>query len=317
VSTRLTEAAADALGPGAATAARVPRVVLVTRPSDYDLLIARHGTREQARFFLATRGQALEEVEERHRVFVAAQRRVSQGLPVRWRRSRVDRGDLSRFVFEPEDLVVAVGQDGLVANVAKYLAGQLVVGVNPDPARYEGVLVPHPPAAAEQLLASAVAGRARVMERTMVEAALDDGQRLLALNEVFLGHTTHQSARYRIRWRKQKERHSSSGLIVSTGTGSTGWARSIHRQRGEPFALPAPADRRAAFFVREPWPSVATAAGVEHGVLEEDEALEVVSEMNDGGALFGDGIEDDRVAFTWGMRATVRVARERLRAVVG
>jgi NAD kinase len=293
-------------------------VVLVTRPTDYELLIARHGTREQARFFLATRSQAIEEVEERHRRFVAAQQRVSQALPVRWRRSRVDRGDLSRFVFEPEDLVVAVGQDGLVANVAKYLTGQLVIGVNPDPARYEGVLVPHAPAAAEGLLALAPAGRARVAERTMVEAAaLDDGQRLLALNEVFLGHATHQSARYRIRWRKSEERHSSSGLIVSTGTGASGWARSIHRQRGEPFPLPAPADRRAAFFVREPWPSISTAAALEHGVLEEGESLEVVSEMNDGGALFGDGIEDDRVAFAWGMRASVRVARDRLRVVVG
>ena len=315
MSTAVLEVAAG--GGPAAISARVPRVVLVTRPTDYEQLLARHGTREQARFFLSTRGQRLEEAEERHLRFVAAQQRVSQAVPVRWRRSRVDRADLSRFVFEPDDLVLALGQDGLVANVAKYLTGQLVIGVNADPARNEGVLVPHPPAAAADLLHIAAGGRAKVTERSMVEAALDDGQRLLALNEVFLGHTTHQSARYRIRWRKQEERHSSSGLIASTGTGATGWARSIHRPRAYPFPLPAPADRRLAFFVREPWPSVATGSSIEHGLLEEKESLEIVSEMNDGGALFGDGIEDDRVAFTWGMRATIRVAHERLRVVVG
>jgi NAD kinase len=297
--------------------ATVPRVVLVTRATDYEALLARHGTREQARFFLQTRGQDIVEVEERHHRFEAALQRVSQGIPVRWRRSRVDRGDLSRFVFEPEDVVVALGQDGLVANAAKYLAGQRVVGVNPDPDRYDGILVPHAPGAAQELIAASVAGRAATQDRTMVEAALDDGQRLLALNEVFVGHTTHQSARYRIRCGEASERQSSSGVIVATGTGATGWAHSIHLQRHLALALPAAVDRRLAFFVREPFPSVATGTGVEDGLLAEGDALEITSEMNEGGTLFGDGIEDDRIAFGWGMRARIAVARERLRLVVG
>jgi NAD kinase len=75
----------------------------------------------------------------------------------------------------------------------------------------------------------------------MAHARLDDGQQLLALNEIFVGHRTHQSARYRIRPAdEQEERHSSSGVIVSTGTGATGWARSIQRsaQTGLPPAGP-------------------------------------------------------------------------------
>jgi NAD kinase len=296
---------------------QLPRVVLVTRATDYESLVARHGTREQARFFLETRGQDLDAVEERHRRLQAALLRVSQGIPVRWRRSRVDRGDLSRFLFEPEDVVVAVGQDGLVANVAKYLSRQRVVGVNPDPGSYDGILAPHAPDAAPDLIAAAVAGRCATQDRTMVEAALDDGQRILALNEVFAGHSTHQSARYRIRCGERSERQSSSGLIVATGTGATGWAHSIHLQRHLGFALPAAADRRLAFFVREPFPSVATGTEVEEGLLAEGETLEVTSEMNDGGTLFGDGIEDDRIAFGWGMRARIAVARERLRLVTG
>lgn len=42
------------------------------------------------------------------------------------------RGDLDRFLFEPDDIVLALGQDGLVANVAKYLDGQPVIGSNPS-----------------------------------------------------------------------------------------------------------------------------------------------------------------------------------------
>ncbi len=59
---------------------RTPRVVLVTRTSEYDGLLARHATREQARFFLETRGQCLDEVEARHRATAP-----SRGHVARWR----------------------------------------------------------------------------------------------------------------------------------------------------------------------------------------------------------------------------------------
>jgi NAD kinase len=298
-------------------AAPTPRAVVVTRATELEALVARHGTREQARFFLRSRGQSLEELERRQERLEAALRLVSQAIPAEWRRVRVGREDLARFVFEPDDLVVAVGQDGLVANAAKYLQGQLVLGVNPDPARYDGVLVPHAPDRARRLLAAMAAGRVEVEARTLAEARLDDGQRLLALNEVFLGHRTHQSARYRIRVGEIEERQSSSGVIVATGTGATGWARSINGERRRPLDLPGPADPTLAVFVREPFPSVATGTEIDGAVLESGAELAVASEMNDGGVVFADGIEGDRLEFGWGTTARVGVAGEKLRLVRG
>ncbi len=295
---------------------KVPRVVIVTRPTDFESLLARHGTREQARFFLKTRGLSIDEVETRHRRFEGAVQELVQSIPTAWRRIRVGRADLAQFVFEPEDLVAAVGQDGLVANVAKYLSGQLVIGLNPDPGFYQGVLVSHRPDLAGSLLAAAAGGRCHVQTRTMVEAVMDDGQRLLALNEIFIGHSSHQSARYLLRQGERHERHSSSGLIVSTGTGSTGWALSVHRQLHSSLHLPTPEERSLAFFVREPWPSISTGTSLSSGLLNEGEGLELVSEMAEGGTLFGDGIEQDRVHLAWGMGVQVRVAPERLRMVV-
>jgi hypothetical protein len=49
--------------------------------------------------------------------------------------------------------------------------------------------------------------------------------------------------------------------------------------------------------------------------MEKDTALAISSEMNDGGVVFGDGIETDRLEFGWGRRLEVRVAPERLRLV--
>ena len=210
-----------------------------------------------------------------------------------------------------------LGQDGLVANVAKYLDGQPVVGLNPDPGRYPGVLVRHAPGAAADLLADVAAARAAVEARTMVRAALDDGQELLALNEIFVGHESHQSARYTLEFDGRRERQSSSGVIVATGTGATGWAASINRQRARPLALPAPTDDRLAWFVREPWPSPATAATLTAGLAGRDRELRITSELHAGAVAFGDGIEGDHLVLDWGQRLTVSAAQRTLNLVGG
>jgi NAD kinase len=297
--------------------ALAPRVVIVTRPTEYELLLARHATRAQAAFFLERRGQAIEEVERRHHTFERALAEASRAIPLSWRRARVRRDELARFRFDADDTIVVVGQDGLVANVAKYLAGQPVLGVNPDPSAYDGILVPLPPVALGDLLVPAAERRARTESRTMVEARLDDGQRLLALNEIFAGHETHQSARYRVAHEARRERQSSSGVVVTTGTGATGWASSIVRGRATERVLPTPTERRLTFFVREAFASRTTGAGLVDGDVTEERTLELVSEMNEGGVLFGDGIEADRLRFDWGMRAEIAIAATRLELVRG
>jgi hypothetical protein len=289
----------------------VPRCVLVERPTEFRDLLARHGTREQARFFLAQRGLELGEVEKRHLHYEEVRARVLGAVPPSWRTATVQRSDLDRFLFASDDVVVVLGQDGLVANVAKYLDGQPVIGLNPEPDRYPGVLVSLPPAAIGDLCADLAAGRARVQERTMVQASLDDGQQLRALNEVFVGHRTHQSARYELSVAGASEHQSSSGVIVATGTGATGWAQSINRQYR--LDLPAPVAPELAWFVREPWESPATGAALTSGLLAAGATMTVTSEIE--GVLFGDGIEADHLELGWGQRVTIGAAERRLSLV--
>lgn len=299
--------------------ANLPRVVLVTRKTPLELLLERHGTLGQARFYLESRGQEVAPYQEAHERFHAGLAEAQRAIPPDQRRVRVDRGDLDRFLFAPDDLVVIVGQDGLVPNAAKYLAGQLAIGINPDPERYDGVLCQHPPAAMGALLEWAVSKEGpgfRVEHRVMAVAEREDGQRLLALNEVFIGHQTHQSARYRIEAGGREERHSSSGVICSTGTGSTGWARSISEQIGAAGGLPRPEEPRLAWFVREPFPSVFTQTGFRHGELARDERLILVSDMGEGGVVFADGIESDRLDFLSGQTVTVGIASGTFNLVV-
>lgn len=341
------------------------RVVVVHRRTELDELLDRHATRGQAEFFLRTRGRTLATVQERHDAVTEARARVVAAIPEGGRRADVERADLGRFLVAPEDVVVVVGQDGLVANVAKYLTDQPVLGVDPEPGTNAGALVRLDVTTAVRLLtragkAASTPGGAgptrprpdgaahlgglgwRTEDLTTVVAHLDDGQHLAALNEVFVGHPSHQSARYRIaadgpgggrgarggsgergaaggrggeRGSVRVERQSSSGVIVATGAGATGWCASIARERGG-RRLPSPTDPLLAWFVREAWPSPATGADLTEGLLDAGGELRLTVE-SDQLVVFGDGVESDRLVATWGQEITVRVGANRLRLVVG
>lgn len=291
-----------------------PRVILVRRETELDRVRAVHASVASARFVLARKGVSLAAAQDAHAHQADVLHEVRAAIPADWRQATVLRGDLERFVFGPEDIIVAVGQDGLVANVAKYLGGQPVIGVDPQPGINRGVLVRFRADDVRRLLPMAAADALTVEHRTMAQAQLDDGTTLLALNEIFIGHRSHQSARYTIEAAGRSERQSSSGLIVATGTGATGWASSIMRACHIDLAL-APTAPRLGFLVREAWPSPATGTDVVAGVVE-SEPVTVTSEMDDGGTIFADGIESDRLAFGWGRRVAVSVASRTLKLAV-
>ena len=291
-----------------------PRVVLVHRPTEYEELLTEHGTRRNIEFFLEQRGQAVDQIDRRHSTQQDALALISAAVPAEWRRSRVLRSDLDRWLFEPDDVVVTVGPDGLVANVAKYLAGQLVIGVNPQdgPGPLAGV-------ALDQVMPrfSAIerggTESIETVDRTMVEVRADDGRTLRALNDVFIGDPGHQSARYDlIEAGGVREAQSSSGIVVGTGTGSTGWCKSLWNDRRPGWRLPLVDGRELCWFVREAWPSERTGATLTSGVLEPGSSL-VITARSDGLVMFGDGMEHDRLELRWGQSVSVVAAGVTLR----
>ena len=297
------------------------RIVLVVRKTRLEDLVARFNTVEQARFYVQHLGADFSDYEAEHRTYQQAVLATETTLRRFGRVHKLDRGFLPNFLFAPDALVVVLGQDGLVANTLKYLSGQPVIGVNPDPARWDGVLLPFKVDDLGAIAPATQAGKRPLRKVTMARVRLNDGQELHAVNDLFIGPRSHVSARYEIHLGKQSETHSSSGVIVSTGLGSTGWFRSLlagaagiaghslkaqlneMREKGFPWD----ADH-LHFTVREPFPSHTTQTGLVFGKVTSRQPLKLVSQMAGHGVIFSDGIEADYLEFNSGMTAAVEVA---------
>jgi NAD kinase len=302
------------------------KVVLVTRRTRIEGLLAKYHTLAQARFYLEHLGADFADYAREHETYVAARRQATELLAQRGRHQAIDRDFLPNFLFAPDDIVVALGQDGLVANTMKYLTGQPLVGVNPDPARYDGVLLPFRPGDLPAVLAEIAAGKRQTRTVTMAKAALGDGQVLYAVNDLFIGPRTHVSARYRIEFAGRHEQQSSSGMIVSTGAGCSGWLRAITtgawrvaQHFGELAGDPPELDELALgwesdrlwFSVREPFVSRTSRADIVFGQIEPGQTLTITSHMPDYGVIFSDGIEADYLAFNSGFIARVGLAERK------
>lgn len=308
-------------------AAAERKVVLVTRRTRLEELVAHYHTLAQARFYIEHLGADFSDYVHEHEVYLEARRTTLAALETRGRHQVIERSFLPNFVFGESDIVVALGQDGLVANTMKYLDGQPLVGVNPEPARFDGVLLPFQPMDLPRVLADVERDRRHSQSVTMAEATLSDGQRLLAVNDLFIGPRSHTSARYEIELGGQMERQSSSGVIVSTGLGSSAWMRSIvtgslaiagayGSDVGNAYQGWAWDERILQFAVREPFPSRTSQAGLVFGRVGNREKLTLRSLMPESGVIFSDGIEADYLGFSSGMVASIGVAARSGRLVV-
>lgn len=298
------------------------KVILVTRKTQLEELIERHGTREQAAFLLQQRGQSIEDFANAHAIYQKSLSQLKAAIPSSIRLQTIDRSFLPNFLFAPNDLVLTLGQDGLVVNTAKYLNEQPIVAFNPDPSRIDGILIPFTMPQAKQVMEQTLSNALPRRAVTMARAQLDDGQKLDAVNDLFIGIQGHASARYQLSFNKQHEEQSSSGIIVSTGAGSTGWYSSIMvgaygmaqnmahgKTKGQAirsvFAIDS---KELRFSVREPFISRTSQANLIHGSVVGKQKLEIVSRMPQKGIIFSDGMESDFLRFDNGMKATITIA---------
>lgn len=329
------------------------KVVIVTKETQLEQLVRQFSTKDQAKFYIEQSQRTFREKEQRKKGVTSAKaaadvetmpfrsieeadtlykqslRYVRSVIPPEVKVQHIDWTFLPNFLFGEHDLVIALGQDGLVVNIAKYLGEQPIVAVNPDPSRFDGVLLPFTVNTIGRVMPGILQGEFDTAAISIARASLDDGQVLYGVNDIFIGPKSHISFRCSIGYQGMEEQQSSSGIIVSTGCGSTGWFKSIiegARRISSGYDELGPGEKSSRFSwdsdylyfsVREPFGSRVSGTGITFGKITEDNPLIITSHMADRGIIFSDGIEQDYLEFNSGRIATVALADRKARLVKG
>lgn len=303
------------------------KAIIIRDKTRLEQLVERFNSKAQARFYIESSGGNFEQYEHEHHKFYSSLKQVQKTVANSFKYKVLDRSFLPTYIFTETDLIIIIGQDGLVANTAKYINGLPVIAVNPDPEQYDGVLLPYRPDNVNNAISELSNGKYQIKRITMAEAKLHDGQRLLAFNDFYIGASSHVSSRYSISFNGETENQSSSGIIVSTGAGSTGWLSSIfnmaynvrkyvHKEEKNIRAKLNWTDEKLIFVVREPFLSNVTQIEIGFGTITRSKRLNVESKMPRNGVIFSDGIESDFLNFNSGSTVEIGIAKEKANLVI-
>ncbi len=296
----------------------IHKVVIIKKKTRLEELVARFNTVDQAEFYVEHMGADFRDYRDEHDNYYKALEAVRNDAKLFARVQEIDNEYIPNMIFGEKDIVITLGQDGLVVNAMKYLNGQPLIGVNSDPLRWNGDLSVFHPDEMRDVIPAVIGNAYRSTDITMAKACTKDGQELYAVNDFFVGVEDHTSARYKISFGEKTENQSSSGIIISTPLGFGGWHKSVLAQfRGmaRAFGLGEIKEKPVGWYeqeliyqVREPFPSVSTRADLVYGSIAGGEKLKVVSNMPEKGIVFSDGVPEDSIEFRSGMEVTIEVA---------
>ena len=303
----------------------VDYAIIIKNKTRLELLTERFNTKAQAKFYIERLGGVFKDYELEHEIFNVSLKSLQVQLSKVIKHKIIERAYISSFIFTENNIIIAIGQDGLVANVAKYAKGIPIIAVNPDEQRYDGVLLPFNTSNFIWGVNNVITHQYQAKTMQLAEVKLNDGQRLLAFNDLFIGPSSHTSARYKISFQGNIEEQSSSGLIVSTMAGSTGWLSSIFNMAYGVTGLfekdikpkrPELKSDELLFTVREPFKSITTQTKIIAGIIKNKDKLIIESLMPTRGIIFSDGVEADFLKFNSGTIATIGIAKETAEIVI-
>jgi len=183
------------------------KVILVTRETRLEGLIARYHTAAQAKFYVEHLGAEFTDYQREHDAYLAAKRHAIETLEQWGRYQIVDRSFLpSSFSVRPTSWWRL--DRWARRHIMKYLDGHPADRVNPDSGRYDGVLLSvrcHP---IWHCCCRCRGGQARVQERNDGESRPDGRTALYAVNDLFIGARSHTPRSTKIRTERNTQTQS-------------------------------------------------------------------------------------------------------------
>ena len=221
-----------------------------------------------------------------------------------------DRDKLKKEQFLGKGMVIAIGGDGTFLRAAQFIKKQLLFGVNADIHNKEGFYMNSSKRDFEAKLKKIMKNEFEIKKLPRLEARINSKKiGALALNEFFIGpKKAYHAAKYIVEINGRKERQKSSGILVTTPSGSYAWAKACH---GRTLPLKS---KKYQFVVREPYEGkVFKNYGVKYKILGKNQKVKINSEMLDG-VIVADSVGKE-YSFKNGSTATIGLSGQCLMAV--
>ena len=218
-----------------------------------------------------------------------------------------NRDKLSEKQFKNKDIVIAVGGDGTFLRAAHFIDKQLILGVNADVKNKEGFFMKADKNNFEKKFKKIKNKKFKIAKLPRLEACINSKKiETFALNEFFIGaRKSYHAAKYVVQVDGRKERQKSSGILVTTPTGSYAWAKSCCRK-----TLPLNS-KSYQFAVREPYEGkVFKNYKLKYGILNKNQKITIASEMLDG-ILIADSVGKE-YSLKNGSKATIKLSDKHL-----
>ena len=221
-----------------------------------------------------------------------------------------NRDRLNKSQFKNIGLVIAVGGDGTFLRAAHFIGKQILFGVNADVSGKEGFFMKSDKSDFGKKLKDMLKGKFKIKRLPRLAAYINSKKvKTYALNEFFIGaKKSYHAAKYLIEVNGRRERQKSSGVIVSTPTGSYAWAKSCCNK-----TLPLDS-KNFQFVVREPYEGkVFKNYKLKYGVLNKGLKISITSEMLDG-IVIADSVGKEH-SLKNGSKAVISLSKNYLNAI--
>jgi len=219
----------------------------------------------------------------------------------------VHRDELTKQMTRGVDFIIITGGDGTFLQSSHYiLKSTPVMGINPDPPTSYGFYTGKNHTDYMKKIHKVLQGKQKYTKLYRLKVTI--GKRIVplrVLNEVFYANQNPAQITY---YRINGEMQMSSGVIISTASGSTAWSKSAGG-----MVLPITSDK-FQFIVREPYVNKFPESKNFHQVMKKNQKVEIEDLMGDSFIAI-DGTE---VSYTLkkGQKLVVGVAKEALNIIL-
>ncbi len=156
---------------------------------------------------------------------------------------------LTKKELENINIIISIGGDGTALSASHFIENKPLLAVNSSPETSVGALTTIPLSKLKEKLEEIKKNKHKTELLERIEVQINNKPiEHLALNDVFVAsEKAYHISKYKINFKNQEEIQRSSGLIFSTGTGSTAWFKSAG---GTPFS---PQSKFIKMIAREPY----------------------------------------------------------------